>query len=518
MQLNVGLGGKKVAVGLAWSVIAKSSAIKKREIKKACDESGLSFGIVVEGPEVAALGLCPKKVDHPSAAALLAAANTKALKNQAFAQSNGSWIMIEKITSGERQGSYWLCAVTDGVPVPGTDIVEDLTVISAKLAELIDILEEVDLYTPDQEIQEYVDGVVASINKGFAELTSDVSLPKGGKPQKVTGVPDTVYMGIAAAVVLLMAGLGYMWYADHQATEAKARRLASARLAQQKIAEQTAAEQNADYQRRIAEAERAALNKIEASLRLRPAILAKAWAETLDSLPLNHGGWEVTNAKCDAKACLISLKRAEMFGTNALLLERVPSAQINKEDASYSINLPVYEQPLVSLGALSDWSSFSRVTVSQLQAMKWSDLDGKVGVPVEVTFMPPPTPSMGPAKPADPSQPQVVPKRVGFAGGAVTIDSSRMWPLKEIGEILSSNEIGFEGLDVKFNGGVAKDASWTITGRYFVKSSGAPAGSTGVPLPDLPSLPNGQLPPGGAQPPQNQPLSAMPAGGAPGRR
>lgn len=522
MQLNVGLGGKMVAAGLAWSVISKSGVSRKKDIKKACAESGLSFGIVVDGLEDSALGLCPKKVEHPAAAALLAAANVKSLKERAFADdsSNSSWILIEKITSGERAGSYWLCAIAGGLPVPGTDMVEDLAVISAKLAELIDILDDVDIYSPDQEIQEYVEGVTTAINKGFAELTQEITLPKGGKPQKIVGVPDTVYMGAAALTVLLIGGVGATWYLDYQATEEKAKKAASARLAKKRIAEQTAAEQNADYKKRVAEAERKAIAKLTSALRVSPGALAQAWGETIEKITPNHGGWQLVGANCTEFACKVSLKRLEKFGTNESLLEVIPKAVISNNDASYDIEMPPLESQGVQLSDLGSLEAFEKEPKTQLQMMLWSGIEAKPGAVKEITFTPPAPPAAGKdakaPKDAKAAKTGPGPKSLGYASGLLTASSSQLWQIGKVGELLDAKEIVFESLRVEF-GASGDQGSWVMTGRYYVKSGANAKPAPGPQGLGGPALLPGQIPPGvGAQPPQDQPLSAMPAGAAPG--
>lgn len=509
-----------VAAGLAWSVISKSGVARKKDIKKACAESGLSFGIVVDGIEDSALGLCPKKVDHPSAAAMLAAANVKALKDRAFgdSDSNSSWIVIEKITSGERAGSYWLCAIADGLPVPGTDVVEDLAVISAKLAELIDILDNVDLYSPDREIQEYVEGVTTAMNKGFAELTAEVSLPKGGRPQKIVGVPDTVYMGVAALAVLLIGGVGATWYVDYQATEEKAKKAASARLAKKRIAEQSAAEQSADYRKRVAEAERKAMEKLAGALRVKPGSMALAWGQALDTLPSNHGGWEVVSADCVETSCKIALKRLEKLGTNEALLEIVPAAMISNNDATYQLEIAPLESQGVQLSDLGTFANFEREPKTQLQMMTWSGIEAKPGAVKEITFTPPPPPVAKGEKDDKKSamdksgKPRgAAPKSLGYASGLLTVGGSHVWQIAKLEELLDAKEISFETLKVEFNGGAGGGGAWRITGRYYVKSGANAATPMG---PGGPALMPGQIPPGvGAQPPQNQPMSAMPAMG-----
>lgn len=471
MQTNVSLGGKTVAVGLEWTVISKDNPARKRDIKKACDESGFSNGIVAEGQgRVAAVGLCPKKSEHPSAAALLAAANREKLKNVGFGddETNSSWIVVEKVKSGAKAGSYWLCGITDGVPVPGTDITEDLTTISGKLAELLEILEEVDIYSPDAEIQDYVRDASPAIDKGFVELTESIHLSKGGRPQKVQGIPESAYLAMAGIIVLAVGGVGYSMYSDAVQKELAAKKMREAKTKAEQMALMQKAEADSAYANESEAKKAAEIGKIKATLSFSPEVMAKAWSDALGKLPLDHGGWNVAQVSCDQRECEILLDRDDLVGTNEALLEIVPAAQIlDERRASYRIEVSATPKD-PDMAGLATWDVFAREGVSRLQELKLAGISGKIGPKQMVTFTPPPI-----AGNSGQSMP-VPPKPLGLEMGNLSLNGGGAWQIESLAEVVRQKEFALERLDVNFGGRMIADAAWKISGKYVVKSGAAP--------------------------------------------
>lgn len=527
MQSNVGLGGKTVVTGLVWSVLTEPVSGRNKEIKKACEDSGLSFGVVIDSPESSAIGLCPKKADYPSAAALFAAASAKKSQDKDFASEVNSWIIIEKVTSSEKSDQYWLCAVTDGVPVLETDIVDDLTVISAKLAEILDFLEQVEIFSPNEEIQEYVGSVMPATNKGFIELTSDISLPKNGHPQKLKGVQQVVWYGVAAAAALVVGGVGYSFYSDYQVEQAALAKSAKMKLAKAQQDALNKAQQDEEYKQSLARVEKMAVDKMATALKWNPKLMTVAWASLLETLPLNHGGWSVQTVACDASSCVVNLERDLKLGTNESLLEIQPQAIIVGNKAVYSIAMPgdivnpvSAAEGEVLIKNLQRWEDFSGHTISQLQTMILSSIDATVGNPKDETFMPPPLPEMA----LDPKEaaaaatqnpnikPATNPRRLGFASGVATIKGLGVWKIKELSDLLEDPGFSLRKLSVNFGGNLASEAAWGIDGEYYVKAPNPielTLDSPNAITPNMETL--GKVPAGvGPQPPQNEPLKAMP--------
>lgn len=526
MQTNVGLTGKTVVAGLNWSVIAKSGPGRKKDIRKACVDSGFTLGVTVDGADLAAIGLCAKKAEYPSGAAMLAAANALAVKERAFGDTSTSanWILVEKLKGGDRSGMYWMCAISDGVPVPGTDVVEDLTVTSAKLAELVEILENVEIFSIEQEILDYVAGASPSVEKGFADLTANVVIAKSLRPQKIVGIPDWVYLLVAGTCLLVAAGFGYNVWSEKQAQEER-RRMEDAKKANiQKGLVEAELLKNKQYQEQDRAAQTAELNKISQQLAKSPAQVMKAWSMTVNSLPLNHGGWNVGSMTCDLVNCTVLLGRDESVGTNASLRELVPTAEFNEAGgASYVI--PVKSASAsrqVALDSLATWADFALTVGSSLQELKMSGLvEAKLGARKEMMYRPPALPSapqaggaMGAINsavngPAQASQPSA-PKPLGIVSGNFSLSGSSFWQMDYSSEYLRSNEFSVDSLRIDFPRNMSADPSWSINGAYFLRSGVAGViGSVGQqPRP----VQSGQLPNGvGPMPPQNQPLPVQKA-------
>lgn len=469
MQSIVSIGGKSVLVGLNWSVLG-SPAVRKKEIKKVCSETGCKFGLVISGSDVGAIGVTPKKLDVPSAAAMLAIANQSASKNKKFGESGVSWIMVEKVQSEDRRDLYWLCAITDGVPVPGTDVVEELTVISAKLAELIEILEDVEIFSPDTEVQEYVaTGNFTAHPQSLVEVVGSISSSKSVKIQKLDGLPE--YMTAVVIVVVLLAGAGVGWsfYSEYKAKEVAKMKLLAKKAFDERSAKEAAEKNSEAYKKSVLAAKEAVLKKMMTDLSYNPAAIVDSWYKTLEGLPLNHGGWDLTSATCDLESCLITLDRNKLLGTNATLLEHIPDAEIVQADkATYKLNLVLNTNSMrnVDLNILREYKAFQISGFTTFQELKALGTDANFAAVKELTYQPPPLPSV---KPGD--KPTIVkPETLGFAKGALGIGRQGLWALAGLPEVLHLPEMALEKLEVQFPKNLSGESSWRLSGSYYVSS------------------------------------------------
>lgn len=519
MQTNVGMSGKTVVVGLNWSVITKSGPGRKKDIRKACVDSGLTLGAMVEGRELAAIGLCAKKAEFPSGAAMVAAANSLVLKERDFGdtKTGANWILVEKVKSGERSDMYWMCAVSDGVPIPGSDIIEDLTVTSAKLAEFIEILENVEIFSTDEEILSYVGDARPSIVKGFAELTEKVSLSKSMRPQKIVGIPDLVYIVIFIVAGLVVAGVALTWYTEQQAQEAKLRQANTIKAQNARNEQEEILRRTREYQQADALARNAELLKVTAALSKKPSDVFSAWSQAINSLPLNHGGWNMESLSCNLASCTVVLARNENVGTFGSLRSIIPSVEFTEAGgASYTLPLQMGRDRVVALTSLKNWQDFAFKEGIALQQMKMSGMvSAALGQRQELTYRPPQLPTSGNANGVAvtqtvvagavtgtaPNQQQAKP--LGLASGVITITGTSLWQLDHVGEYLMSNEFAMTGLNVVFGKSLSMDAGWTANGNYYLLSANAAKPTVAV----QPSKPAGIIAPGvGPTPPVNQPL------------
>lgn len=481
---TVVLGGKTVVVGLSWSVISKAGAGRSKDIQKAKEENGLLNGVVVENEEIATVGLGSKKADLNSAAAWAAVAyqdNTKALSFGDSKAAN-SWIIVESIPGSENEGKYWLCAISEGLPVPGTDVVEDLTVISAKLAELIEILENVDIYSPDKEIQEYVADVSPAIDKGLAQIVESVGSYKS-KIQKIGGVPDWAIPAGIAAGLAVVGYFGWDFYSDYdkrqKTKEAKSRQDNERRMADQ----QRTVQASKEYQDKLKAAKEKAFGEVLSLLSMSPAPMALAWTNSVYGIPLNNGGWRLETVSCDAGSCKVAVTRDSLLATNASLMDKVekmrfpgtgkdepksPTVEISADSGSYSIPVSVVER-VPNIETLPTVEQFERHTVSQLQRLRLVDVDVKIGGKKDVTFTPPIPPGVDVA-----ANPELKPKpvRIGVAQGELILSGKDLWMVKELASILNRPEFSFTSIDVAVAG--ISTSPWVIKGWYLLKSQSDP--------------------------------------------
>jgi hypothetical protein len=503
MQTNIALAGKTVVAGLNWSLIAKDKHGRKKSIREACVNSGLTLGVIVDGQgsDVAAVGLCAKKSEYPSGAALLAAANALAIKEREFGDSttNANWILIEKIKSGTSAGMYWTCAISDGVPSPGADIIEDLTVTTARLADFVEILEDVQIFSLDPEILEYVADASPTFEKGFEELVSGVGANKNLRPQKIVGIKDWVYMVMAGVAALIVLVMSFSWWSEQQAQEAKLRKLNEQKAQEARVKQEEELKQTRSYQQADELARKTEVDKVSAALARDPVATLQAWAQAADSLPLNLGGWRAVSMSCDIAQCVVSLSRVPQEGTNASLKEILPQVEINEaNEGSYVIPLDIRATRNVPLNALPTWEEFSLKALSKLQELNMlNQVVATPGPRKDLTYLPPPLPATPGAEPAPP-----VPKPLGLMSGVLGLTGQGVWQMSALEDYLQAHEFALSSVTITFGPSWSADAKWDAVGMFYLKGAAVALGaSPGQPQPE------GMMPPGvGPTPPADQPL------------
>lgn len=510
MQTNIALAGKTVVAGLSWSLVPKKGPGRKKDIRAACVKSGLTHGVVVDGyGDQAALGLCAKAAEYPSGAAMLAAANALAMKSRVYgtAEPEESWILIEKIKSGDDAGLYWMCGIAEGAPIAGGDTIEDLAVTTAKLADFVEVLPNVQIFSTDQDMLDYVAGASPTFKKGFAELVESIPAQKTHKPRKLVGVPNGVYAGLIGVLALAVCVLGLSWWSDQRAAEIKRKEAAVQKERLAKERRDAELKESQTYQQAEASARKAELDHISSALSRDPLVLLAAWSKVLGELPLNHGGWAMSGVSCDAQACIVSLARNESSGTNASLREIIPSAEIGETGAaSYSIPLDIRATRNIALETLPTWSSFEVGAVSALQQLNMGGaVVGAIGPRKEIMYHPPAVPTTGGPGSAPAAPPQQKP--LGYQSGSLAITGVNLWQLDALGDYLEGGEFVVSSMSVAFGQDMSADASWKVSGEYFLRSTAMAVGPSGPPGQALGMIPDGA----GPVPPVNQPLPSMAA-------
>jgi hypothetical protein len=342
MQSEINLGGKRVLAGLQWHVLSKEKAARAREMRQAKDQAkkaNLQYAVTYEGERLAAIGFGSKASTAVSASALLAEANARFLKQQSFGDSSvkRNWIVVERVQTGEGSGLYWLGAVVDGVPAPLGDVVDDFSVISAKIADLVDMMEAPEIFSTDPELQDYVADVAPATPKGFADLIDGVVL-KTGRVRKTGGIPRQVVLaGVGVLAILALYGAGSL-IADYRAEQ---HRIAQEKARKEKAEEQARKASEESQQQAVELTKKAisqAMDTVIGSLSARPASRVSYWVATVSSIPVEHGDWAITGIQCDAQSCAVALAR-QPYGTNDSLLRAVPDAKMNGDTATFTVPL-----------------------------------------------------------------------------------------------------------------------------------------------------------------------------------
>jgi len=542
MQSEINLGGKRVLAGLQWHVVSKDKGQRSKDTRLAKDQakkSNLQYSLVYEGEKLAALGFGSGPSTATAAAALLAEANARFLKQQDFGNTavKKNWIVVEKIHNGEGAGLYWLGAVLDGVPAPLGDTVDDFNVISAKIADLMDLMESPEIFSTDPDLQEYVADVAPATPKSFSELVEGTTL-KAGRLRKTGGIPKPViYGGIGVLAILALYG-GVTAWSNYHAEQVRIEKIRVQQEEQARLAQQSAT-QSAEQAREMTKKaiETAMAKVVDALANGAPAPRVSAWISTVESVALEHGNWAITGMACDAANCTVTLAR-EAFGTNDSLLTAQPDAKLDGDAATFVIPMfktqeeadaknpptpvsasdaaaassasaalgasaaaapvsasapasaPVAASamaapvglvptpaaaPAVPLGVLlGTREQFIRGIGSDLQMIRNIGVSYEVLADTPITYRPVAANPQAAQKPGAPNTTELAPVHLGISQGSFTMRGMGLWMLSGAEQVLARPGLTIES--VQFGApSAAGDSAWTIAGSYYLSTGDGPA-------------------------------------------
>lgn len=259
------LKNSSIAVGLEWTLHdtvseAKKAVAGKRNILVA---RKVIFGECVQG-------ICktPVKNKKLQAGALLAAA---AANDVLIFHSLGD-------------GNVWVCAVREGIPLHGFDVVVDENSAKAKLSEVMS-------YIPTAAVYGDLSGAKGSLADLFADLTS------ADKKAAALAAPDNpvVIVTLVAVIVVLGTAATFMYrYFENRTSDPIARQM-----------------QNNEEMRR---AKMAFENEVKQARQSfwdarSPSRQFDVWYEVLRSLPVSVNGWTPSALNCDFADCKVTWKR-----------------------------------------------------------------------------------------------------------------------------------------------------------------------------------------------------------------
>ncbi|MBI1891895.1 MAG: type 4b pilus protein PilO2 [Burkholderiales bacterium] len=259
------LKNSSIAVGLEWTLHDTVSEAKKAVAGKS---NILLARKVISGECVQGICKTPVKNKKLQAGALLAAA---AANDVLIFHSLGD-------------GNVWVCAVREGIPLHGFDVVVDENSAKAKFAEVMS-------YVPTAAVYGDLSGAKGSLADLFADLTS------ADKKAAALAAPDNpvVIVTLVAIIVVLGTAATFMYrFFENKTADPIARQM-----------------QNNEETRR---ARMAFENEIKRARQdfwhaPSPSRQFDVWYELLHSLPVSVNGWTPSAFNCDAAVCKVTWKR-----------------------------------------------------------------------------------------------------------------------------------------------------------------------------------------------------------------
>lgn len=499
----VRLGDSEVVVGLDWvSARSPDSGISEKKAVSSFISANKNAkrGVILSYNDYTIIGQAgkgDKNSKQPSAAALFAMANQR--------QSDGApdgtgeehnWIIAQKISGeGDYNALYWLGVVKNGLPVPGADLVLEKDRIIDEIVEMLSTLSGATVFTTDRDIRYQVLGQVSVVEQDFDDVIREVWEERDKVKVKLFSTAGIIAATAIGVTVLAVGGyFGYtMWstaIAEKRAAE-KAQR--EAQELQRKVEEETN-----QYEQEV---RTALLNGLEEGIRevnealssTNPMDVINVWRNILYNVDLYQSSWNLSKVFCELDAnipiCTINLSRGSL-GTNRALLEDRPDAQIEGDEAFYTIRGSEIQIRDVSLPYLTSSVTFSKGLVSDLQMLRVNGFSHNVLSSKEIiknVALPEPTPLVslpsiensedgvsGPQLNAD--------IKLGIAKGEISIQGNDIWEISGASKFLDLQNVRATSLEVTVpNGGMGGESMiWNLNIDYMVRT---------LPSPIIPEIP-----------------------------
>lgn len=479
----VSIDNKKWVVGIEWQILPGETDDYKDEIKEASRKAGKNFGVTFDYDDVRVLGLLDKKVSEPVAAAYAARANQKMLKREEEEENESGtptanplkdWIIVEEV--GDH---YWLCAIKNGIPLPGFDVVEDLDQIKNKIFELLEV-DSYTIYTKSERIDELLRGVKFSEPKSLSDLIEEYKFEKADlakvKVAQLLGI-DSKYLIVVIAVfgVILLA---YFLndFIQNKSLASRARQLQEQQMRQKLLEKQQYEQQLKAYEKQVEVAKQNALINVEQNISLNNKEILNKWVSPIINMNVSSGGWNTGKYICNvtdatsnnqtASNCYLLFNRTD-FGTDKMLLSVFPKAKIVTNTARLDINIDnsnLNNSNNISVASPSDLLADN---ISKLQQLKMANITYSVSKQDEVTYPVPAKPLTADqiranAKPVIPP-----PVGLGIYKGIIQVNGSNLLFLKDVINLLSYSSVGVDNIDAEVN---YDDQKWTVTFNYYTNA------------------------------------------------
>jgi uncharacterized membrane protein YciS (DUF1049 family) len=462
---SIRIGSNMVVVGLEW--MASQAVTSKEAIEEVLSQdNSKKYGYVVEGVDTIAVGLATKPEKGNVGAAWLADCQKDA----------GDCVLIESIGPDE----YWLCAIKNGAPFYGSDLIGDKNHIEQEARSILQT-GGFRLITSDEFFLTTLEDVSETqIHEGFdtAVKGSGSYKIKSLKMQRKTIL--FAFGGVFAFVVLLISGF-YIYESFQEsaaAEEIKTKKL-------QQLQKTAIAAEKAKLDFELAK-KTAIENKEKEVLKILSEAsgvdVTEEWANALGGLNLETSGWAYAQAICTTKVCSVRLKPTD-GATNKELFSIFKNASL-LENGNAEIKIPVnHIKADIKMNDLKTQSEFTVEGITDFQRLlgiglrtEWKDtkeLTEEIRLPQELLSKEVVSGVATQAAVAGQDFKKTEIIGLGIAKGSFTINGSQIWAIGGIGKNLTDKGVVYDNITVMFdasqntNGSVK---SWIIEGNFYAKT------------------------------------------------
>jgi Pilin accessory protein (PilO) len=460
----VKIGPYTVVAGVEWVATQTSSAKEAiTEAKLNVDDATLKHGIVVEGVDGYAVGFTQKAEKHTIGGAWLASSQ----------KDDGDFVLVEPLDGGD----FWLCAIKNGTPFYGSDLIGSAQTIEREARTLLES-GGFRLVTSDENFGLALGELSTTFTAaGFEALIKG----KGGfKTKPLDGDKRKLIYAVIVALILAGGYFGWTYYDEVIGQERVAAEVKAKKAQQQqkdaKLREAAQAEFNALKQKMISEE----LAKVSKELSTQGGDMPVLWSKVTGALHANTANWAYADGICDVKGCSFLLKPG-VGATNKDLFKTFKTASLN-EKGEAEIKYDMDAQALaVTTDQLRDKGAFVVDGLSLFQELKGSGLNVTWGQPEnmmvkvplpqilqQTTGMPPPAGAI--AQPPMPGVQKIDESvHVGLTKGGFSVAGTSLWALEGVAKKLAVPEIVYNKLTLSFDtsGLIIKD--WKLEGAFYAK-------------------------------------------------
>lgn len=318
------IDGVRLAIGLNWMSL-RSETSEKNEASELAKESGCDFGTIFSSDSISFLGLyegTPGKSPVICGAAAVAVGAKQKKKNNV--------VLVETLPDD----LVWLCAVRNGAPLKGYDVVVPISEVNKIVDNLVRDYNDFEIFSRDGFLPN-------SEAIGFLDVVGneDGSLPdKLPKIVRLNGVSRMFLVGLGTLFlggVLIAAG--YLYFNSKEEALAALEAASNMRM------------QAAATQAEIAKLEVDANDKINTQFKTKlggaPTYddAVNLWMSAIDNAPSDLAGWKLAKIECTQILCIGSYRR-EKIGTLNDFLSKAKS--INLQFGKITGNEVVVNFPL----------------------------------------------------------------------------------------------------------------------------------------------------------------------------